>query len=76
MLLLQREFRELTPAHHLRGAEQNRDLSAKVGRFSALSKPTAAPRLVHALVSLLRQGEAASGVALATWTAIAWRVRR
>ena len=43
-------LRHLTPAHHLRGAAQNKDLSAKVGQTSALSKALAAPRLVHALV--------------------------
>ncbi len=40
----------LTPAHHLRGAAQNRDLSAKVGQIPARGKSVAAPRLVHALV--------------------------
>ena len=44
------EFCTLTPAHHLRGAAQNRELSAKVGQISAQSKAVAAPRLVHALV--------------------------
>jgi hypothetical protein len=42
----------LTPAHHLRGAAKNTELSAKLGQVSALSKRVAAPRLVHALVSL------------------------
>jgi hypothetical protein len=40
----------LTPAHHLRGAAQNRELSAKVGHISAQSGTVAAPRLLHALV--------------------------
>ncbi len=40
----------LTPAHHLRGAAQNREPSAKVGQWPAFSKALAAPRQVHALV--------------------------
>jgi hypothetical protein len=42
--------RHLTPAHHLRGAARNSDLSAKVGQMLVRSKAMAAPRLVHALV--------------------------
>ena len=40
----------LTPAHHLRGAVRNGDVSDKVGEMSVRSKGVAAPRLVHALV--------------------------
>ena len=45
----------LTPAHHLRGAARNTYLSVKVGQCYTRGKPLAAPRLVHALVSLQRQ---------------------
>jgi hypothetical protein len=47
--------RHLTPAHHLRGAAQNRALSAKLVKISVQSKVVAAPRLVHALVSPRRE---------------------
>ncbi len=44
------QFCTLTPVHHLRGAAQDRELSAKGGQISAPSETRAAPRLVHALV--------------------------
>jgi hypothetical protein len=44
------DSRGLTPAHHLRGAAQNKQPSGKLGPFPVPSKALAAPRLVHALV--------------------------
>ena len=40
----------LTPAHHLRGAIWNSELSATLGQTSTKGKGLTAPRLVHALV--------------------------
>ena len=56
MLLLQREFRELTPAHHLRGAVRNEKLSDQAGQFLPAHRSPSAPRLVHALVSFAANG--------------------
>jgi len=47
---MERKWSSLTPAHHLRGAAQNKDLSAILDHMLVRSTALAAPRRVHALV--------------------------